>query len=840
MCFNLGSILRAILPLGLLGLFCLFLPLEARAQTSHQVSKACESLLPAASNANRSDQNAIQQCVADLPKFEPSQQITFANRYVRAGYRFLTPDIRAPLVRKMVPEAARKLSSAGAWVEASNNKEGSAETIAKLLQNARRANDELSIASLKLAEAYLAMHQQDYDAMKSLSDEALILADQNNMSGFKPVIFTLLSMHAQRTGNVQDAVRLLGDAFDGYWAIEARGRASRTCSRLGLLYSNVPNISTEDLDETIERAAQDQDPKLACYYLAAGNFNYRQQKQAKPYLERSLNLAESEQLAGMRPLLLNILAAAALYKKEYAEAIDFYERALGLYQESQQYSRIAGIYNGIGIVFSELGEYERALEFYQNGIDILQEHQPDNVRTYALLLGNVGATYNKMGQYEAAIDYFDQARAQNEKIKGRVANDAFINRYYAEALHGLGQTEPAMTMAATAADQFLDGNQVSQAGATLSWLGARYLEQNDISKAQAILARAREAIDPESQGPQVLLDFEGDDFWHMDYAKNMATLLMALDRPDMALAYSQVAMTLSEKRFDDDKIKAVANMDVMFKLRDRERDLELLRQQALLSDLGLRQSRAHTIAWFLMAIFTGLIALLFYRLYRSQRKLATTRDIFLSEIHHRTKNNLQVLSSLLSIDARRNNNGSVASNRQTDAANRARIMALVHDHIYNQNKTTSTKIEVRKFLIELIDLLQESLGRDNIELKTDIVEAMVDVDRITPLGLIVCELVSNAYKHAFEEEGGTILVALTGKIGNLILVVSDNGKGFDYSGDADKEESLGVMLVNELSAQINGKMDVTTSSSGTVWTLSKVGTPGDRIGAAHSEFKRYT
>ncbi|MEL7452140.1 MAG: tetratricopeptide repeat protein, partial [Pseudomonadota bacterium] len=767
----------------LFGLLALFIfPTSAQDNSRYGevlASDACETLLQIAPNKVRRDIELVERCAVDLPSLSPAAQIDFSNRYLRAGFSFLTPELRTVFAERLTPEAARKLASAATWADVTPNNTGISETVDVLYSQAIAEDDELSTASLLFAQARLARDQKDYELMGSLLDEALELADRNEMVGLSLNMISAKSIYAQGIGEILKALEFNTLAFDGFWELEAFDRASRDCNRIGLLQAEIPDISIEILDNKISQAARDQDPKLPCYYLGAGQLSLIQQSNAKPFLEKALSLAEAEGLVYMSPLLINMLGDAALKDKEYADSVELYERALKLYEEDRKYSGVAEVYNTIGIIFSELRDYDRALEFYQKGVDVLNAHDPNNAYLMSLLYGNMGVTHNVNDSHASAIEYLDLAQSQNEEVKRHPLNVAFINRFYADSLHELGETARAMELAKSATDQFLQYNQMSQAGATLSWLGKRYLEQDDISEANVILTQALEAIDPDNQGPDVLLSAEGDEYWHMDFAQSMSVLLSDLDKPAEALQYAQVAMALSEQRLEDDKLKAIANMDIMFRLRDRDRDVELLRQQALVADLNLRQSQNRNVIGFLIAVLSGLTALLLYRSYRSQRKIVDMKDVLLSEIHHRTKNNLQLLSSLLSLDARRSGAKINNSDGRRDAANRAQTMALVHSHIYERDKGESTEGDVRPFLNDLIDLMQDSHQQEGVRLEHDIVSAMVDVDLLTPLGLIVCELISNAYKHAFGTGGGVIRVSLTSEHTGLKLTVGDNGRGFD-------------------------------------------------------------
>lgn len=481
--------------------------------------------------------------------------------------------------------------------------------------------------------------------------------------------------------------------------------------------------------------------------------------------------------------------------------------------------------NNIGLILSDLGDYDAAIKQFNTALNAYRVQSPNDHVHIATVSINIATAYSRLNRHEKAIEYFDESRKELDYLD-TMALDGFLNYENAVSLFALGEKKRAIEMVEKTIGETIIYRDPS--GVALNWLAARYLEIGDIAKSRATLERARSVMDPEGNGAEGLIENPGNAYWALEYAKTLGLLLTQMGQVEEAAPYLQAALTLSEDRFEKEKINAVVNSELLFELRDREISLELMEQEAAVAELELRESRTRSLVIFLIAgiaimiaCFAGLLAAFLYRSYRSQRRLSATKDTFIAEINHRAKNNLQLLSSLLSMDARRNRHAGINSGVQLDAANRARTMALVNDHIYHHGKANSTRVDIKPFLENLAKLLDESLGRENVNLTAHSVSAEVDVDRLTPLGLIICELVTNTYKHAFGTSGGEITVALTGEPGSLVLTVKDDGNGFDPQVARKKHGSLGLGLMHDLTEQIDAKIDVQTGTTGTTWTLSR-------------------
>jgi two-component sensor histidine kinase len=189
------------------------------------------------------------------------------------------------------------------------------------------------------------------------------------------------------------------------------------------------------------------------------------------------------------------------------------------------------------------------------------------------------------------------------------------------------------------------------------------------------------------------------------------------------------------------------------------------------------------------------------------------KDILLSEIHHRVKNSLQVVSSLLSLEAARITDERVAEMLQT-TQNRVRSMASIHQTLY-QSKDFA-RVDFHSFLLSFVPSLIQSYSMqpELISLDIQAADLLLPIDSAIPCGLIVNELLSNAMKHAFPGgRRGTIRIELRLDSGHCaVLAVSDDGIGLPAGYRLEQSETLGIQLVSMLTGQLGGEFVVNSAS----------------------------
>ena len=189
------------------------------------------------------------------------------------------------------------------------------------------------------------------------------------------------------------------------------------------------------------------------------------------------------------------------------------------------------------------------------------------------------------------------------------------------------------------------------------------------------------------------------------------------------------------------------------------------------------------------------------------------KDLMLSEIHHRVKNSLQVVSSLLRLEAGRIHDAAVLDMLQV-TQNRIRSMALIHQTLY-QSKDFA-RVDFHAFLQSFVPTLIQSysIHPEEISLAFHVAEIRLPIDAAIPCGLIVNELISNALKHAFPDgRRGTITIEFTQQPCNhAILSVEDDGIGVPEGFSFEESETLGIQLVYMLAGQLGGAVTVERST----------------------------
>jgi PAS domain S-box-containing protein len=188
------------------------------------------------------------------------------------------------------------------------------------------------------------------------------------------------------------------------------------------------------------------------------------------------------------------------------------------------------------------------------------------------------------------------------------------------------------------------------------------------------------------------------------------------------------------------------------------------------------------------------------------RSSLTEKEVLLKEIHHRVKNNLQVISSLLSLQATQIEDAAAAQVFQ-DSQSRVRAMALVHERLYRSEDLA--RIDFAGYVRDMTGHLLRSWRGEarGIRLLVDVSGVSLDIDAAIPCALIINELVSNAFKYAFPDgRSGEIRIGLTRNDDSVTVVVRDDGVGLPEGTSLEKAGSLGLQLVQSLTDQLGGQV----------------------------------
>lgn len=202
------------------------------------------------------------------------------------------------------------------------------------------------------------------------------------------------------------------------------------------------------------------------------------------------------------------------------------------------------------------------------------------------------------------------------------------------------------------------------------------------------------------------------------------------------------------------------------------------------------------------------------------RSSLAEKEILLKEVHHRVKNNLQIVCSLLDLQSDYIEDEH-SRNFFLDSQNRIRSMALIHQKLYQSESLAF--IDMREYIEDLANYLFSCGVKEPglVHLKVDVGEVSLGMDEAIPCGLIINELISNSLKHAFpdDREGEITVMCSIGEDGWITLLVSDNGVGLPPDLDFRKTDTLGLQLVAMLVKQLRGRIE-SSGDNGTLWKIA--------------------
>lgn len=283
-----------------------------------------------------------------------------------------------------------------------------------------------------------------------------------------------------------------------------------------------------------------------------------------------------------------------------------------------------------------------------------------------------------------------------------------------------------------------------------------------------------------------------------------------------ALEHYKAYKAVSDTIYNENSIQVIAEKDAAYKKKEQDAEIALLNIENQMGQERLSRSRIINYGSLIALIVFSLLSFFIYRLYRKIKgqnnvitKALQDKSLLLKEIHHRVKNNLQVVSSLLRLQSKFITDEN-ALEAIKDGRNRVQSMAILHQNLYRDEDITGVNMKV--YFSNLVEGIFNSynLSKEDIQLDLDIEDINLDVDTVIPIGLITNELVTNSLKYAFakDKENATIEVKLKELNGEYHLEVSDNGSGIDDEIIKSKtSKTFGQRMihafVNKLKARIN-------------------------------------
>lgn len=505
---------------------------------------------------------------------------------------------------------------------------------------------------------------------------------------------------------------------------------------------------------------------------------------------------------------------------------------------------IAAAYNNIGFAYSVQGKSSEALKFHRKSLKLWEAMGNDEYSSR--VMNNIGVLYRSAGDFNMAQVYYDKALKTLTKQKDTLGIALCLNN-----LGGVYKEQKkydrALKSYVTALKLRTKWGDLNGRATTLNNIGVLYKIQNQLDSAGFYFEQSLELVQQ--------LNFTRG----ISHAScNLASIRLEQGRTQQAKELGELSLKTANEVNNITNIiqsaellakvyielgdwKNASKMQTLFikhseKSKEEEFNRELIKseykseyekQVAVNIKETERKLAEKTLNgrirnYFLMGSILFLIVFIIFAVILKKRlktlkeqkeiieKQNNERKGLLQEIHHRVKNNFQIISSLLRLQTHSESNPSV-NNAFQGAINRIHAMSVVHEIIYKQGSFSG--MSAKKYLESLVFNLQKSLPNEHLTIEIEAFENELEMEQFIPIGIIINELITNSYQHAFgkEQKDPRIHISLVQLHATFQLIYKDNGVGFDKSMDAT---SFGMELIQTMVEQILGTI---TYSSDHEW-----------------------
>ncbi|MDY7395095.1 histidine kinase dimerization/phosphoacceptor domain -containing protein [Aureibaculum sp. 2210JD6-5] len=480
------------------------------------------------------------------------------------------------------------------------------------------------------------------------------------------------------------------------------------------------------------------------------------------------------------------------------KAADYALESLRLGKELQDRRAIALAYSDLSNLFWKQSKFDKGLEYGLKSVKIFEETGMNSL-DYDFTLYIVGNNYLALQQEKEALKYYEHAIAIGERY-GFYNNLSDIYISLIDLYAYLNEFEKAETAGKNAIKyaELLNNNFLLMR----SWLS--------LGKTQNLEGKYASAIESLQKSITIATDDFGDNYYLSQAYNSLGRAYAGNHNYREAYAAFAEYDALSNKVFTAEADERISLMQTEFEVAQKENTIEL--QKITIEKQNLRET--------LIIVFSSvmfLLLLLIYLAYQNIRKKRILlqkqnqeKEFLLKEIHHRVKNNLEIVSSLLALQSAQIKDSKIVDVMQ-HSQNRVQAMSMIHQKLYQRNNLS--KVEMKDYFVNLSSHVLDSFGIENqISVECDMKPLEVDIDMAIPLGLIVNELLTNAMKYAFpNNRKGKIIINLKKTTKDTYsLSFEDDGIGLIQTKKTN-DVGFGTQLINLLVTQLGGKITRNTN-----------------------------
>ncbi len=703
------------------------------------------------------------------------------------------------------------------------------DSLRTLLQNSKPDTNRVNLL-LTLSDEFITRHEdqdEGLDSTYAYIGQADRLSRSLHFAAGQIRSQCTLGRYLGTTGKTKAAEHLIQKALVVYQKQKLRQQEAITWYFLGQIYA---------------RTKAELPKKINCYEQARVLFRQLGQVDKEAYLLKTI----ADMHYGQGNLALaqrELLQVVALYKSIHYPKLHYtYDlirtvyHSMSNYDEALKYAQLAiesatvnkdsvdsGSFNlTLGILYAELKQWKSAKNYYQKALWYFE--QSKNIDMVHVITNSICGGLIAYESPDKALAFCQQISRQYPAISpsSRYLQYLTLAECHLALKHfGTAETYYLQVLALGAGNTEVSNLAIG----TYIRVGSFYVILKQYDKARTYLVHALNTLKQEgiSRGAIAV---------HLQLFK----VDSAQGNYSSAIKHYQTYKALSDSVFNEKKSQQIASLEIQYETKKKEQDIALLTRQNLVQQTSIQQKDFQRNSIIAGAILLTCLLGVSYNRFRLKQKsnqlletkqleinqknqsleqvldqkeeLLVEKEWMLKEIHHRVKNNLQVITSMLNAQSHSLSDPIVLAALR-ESQNRVHAMALIHQKLYQSDNLA--KVNMPEYIHEIMDSLIGSFDQQDIIVgNVAVSEIQLDITLATPLGLIINEAVTNSLKYAFpENRSGTITVEL-----HLIadqtyrLAIRDNGIGMPIGIDVERSRTLGLSMIRGLSRQIGGQLKI--------------------------------
>ncbi len=481
---------------------------------------------------------------------------------------------------------------------------------------------------------------------------------------------------------------------------------------------------------------------------------------------------------------------------ELKEALEADLKALKLMEAIDDKMGIAGANSRLSQDVLQQGRKEDALEYAKKTIAICEENNFTEELVYAYTAA--GDATIALGDNQLAYEYFDKALTSAQALEFNPMSLSDFYNNHGNANKRLGRYQEALK----------DYKEAQRLAQESNYQNAINAVGANLGEVNLLLGNYKEAL-PYQLETIRLLENSGDLPNLPENYMHLSTTYEMLENYPLALEFQKKARIMGDSISAAESDRNMSELLTQYETGKKEATIFTQTQK-------IEQQRKTQILYIFLATLLAIVVFgMFFTMksIRKKRKALSVlnieldaknkqNELLLKEIHHRVKNNLEMVKSLIALQSAKLEDGA-SKEAMLASQNRVQSMGIIHQKLYQGENLGS--IEMKDYFVNLGEgVLDTFNAEDKVKIECAMDNLNLDVDTAVPIGLIVNELLTNALKYAFPEGvKGRISISLTKKENELLLKVSDNGVG-KIEGSKPKGTGFGTQLIQLLTQQLNG------------------------------------